>query len=70
MRKHSIKNTKVLIRGQLWNVVVLFCLCITLPDCYDIEKVQHKFRRIAAKHSGYPILFNCHTSDSILNLML
>ncbi|KAI4480460.1 hypothetical protein M0802_014200 [Mischocyttarus mexicanus] len=40
-----------------------------ITHSYDIERVQHKFLRLAAKHCGHPMPFDCHNYDSILDRM-
>ncbi|KAI4479461.1 hypothetical protein M0802_014375 [Mischocyttarus mexicanus] len=35
----------------------------------NIKRVQHKFLRLAAKHCGHPMPFDCLNYDSILDRM-
>ncbi|KAI4486258.1 hypothetical protein M0802_012427 [Mischocyttarus mexicanus] len=40
-----------------------------ITHSYDIERVQYKILRLAAKHCGHPMPFDCHNYDSILDRM-
>ncbi|KAI4484391.1 hypothetical protein M0802_013100 [Mischocyttarus mexicanus] len=40
-----------------------------ISHSYDVEKVQHKFLRLAANHCGQPMPFSCHNYDFILDTM-
>ncbi|KAI4494148.1 hypothetical protein M0802_009182 [Mischocyttarus mexicanus] len=68
-----IKNTLRILFCQLVRPILEYGSIIWSPYCithsYDIEKVQHKFLRLAANHCGHPMPFYCHNYDSILDRM-
>ncbi|KAI4488704.1 hypothetical protein M0802_011314 [Mischocyttarus mexicanus] len=74
MSKHfNNSNTLRILYCQLVQPILEYESIIWSPyyinHSYDIERVQHKFLRLAVNHCNHPMPFDSHNYDSILDRM-